>query len=306
MPLESFQNIFAGNPLDRASERRGDGAWLADQAASPHALVLAIWDGQPLIEDAPEGGVRIAWLPARPAREPASEVELLFLGMLEGKPVFAINLQGADHPVEGARFEDLRSVALRLAPAEAAILATAKAMFEWRHRHGRCAVCGAATQPAEGGWKRQCASCQAEHFPRTDPVVIMLPWHGDRCLLGRQASWPEGMFSALAGFMEPGESIEEACARELAEEAGLSAVRVRYHSSQPWPFPSSLMIGLMAQVENDRAAPDQAEISELRWFTREEARLLLAEGFEGMRAPGAFAIAHQLLRAWADGATPDR
>jgi NAD+ diphosphatase len=306
MPLESFQNIFAGSPLDRAGERRGDGAWLAEQAASPHALALAMRDGQPLIEDAPEGGVRIAWLPARSAGELAGEVKPLFLGMLESNPVFAIDLQGADTPVEGARFEDLRSLALRLAPAEASISATAKAMFEWNRRHGRCAVCGATTQPAEGGWKRQCPSCQSEHFPRTDPVVIMLPWHGDRCLLGRQASWPEGMFSALAGFMEPGESIEEACARELAEEAGLQAVRVRYHSSQPWPFPSSLMIGLIAEVENDRATPDEAEISEVRWFTREEARLLLAEGFEGMRAPGAFAIAHQILKAWADEATPGR
>ncbi|MEH6678613.1 NAD(+) diphosphatase, partial [Phenylobacterium sp.] len=152
----------------------------------------------------------------------------------------------------------------------------------------------------DGGWKRQCPVCKAEHFPRTDPVVIMLPYLGDRCMMGRQEAWPPGMFSALAGFLEPGESIEEACARELAEEAALKTVSVRYHSTQPWPYPSSLMIGLLAEVENDQAAPDQTELSEVRWFTRAEARDLLAGKIEGVFAPGPLAIAHQLLKAWAE------
>jgi len=128
----------------------------------------------------------------------------------------------------------------------------------------------------------------------------MLPWHGDRCMLGRQEAWPKGMFSALAGFLEPGESIEEACARELSEEAGLRTRKVRYHSTQPWPYPSSLMIGLIAEVEDDEGAPDQTELSEIRWITRAEAKKLIKGELEGMAAPNPMAIAHQLLKAWAE------
>lgn len=189
---------------------------------------------------------------------------------------------------------------MQLPPSDAGILATAKAMFEWRGRHSNCANCGQPSQAKDGGWKRQCASCNAEHFPRTDPVVIMLAYHGDRCMLGRQEAWPAGMFSALAGFLEPGESIEEACARELAEEAGLRTLNVRYHSSQPWPYPSSLMIGLIAEVEDDEGAPDQTELSEVRWFTREEAKRLLKGEIEGTFCPQPMAIAHQLIKAWAE------
>jgi NAD+ diphosphatase len=187
-----------------------------------------------------------------------------------------------------------------VAPSEAAIVATAKAMFEWRRRHRHCAVCGQPSEAVDGGWKRRCPACNAEHFPRTDPVVIMLPYHGDRCMLGRQAAWPKGMFSALAGFLEPGESIEEACARELAEEAGLRTRKVRYHSTQPWPYPSSLMIGLLAEVEDDEGAPDQTELSEVRWITRDEAKQLIKSGLPDMGAPNSLAIAHQLIKAWAE------
>ena len=183
---------------------------------------------------------------------------------------------------------------------DAAILATAKQMFEWRRRHRYCAVCGQPSEAMDGGWKRKCPACETEHFPRTDPVVIMLPYHGDRCMLGRQEAWPKGMFSALAGFLEPGESIEEACARELNEEAGLHAVKVRYHSTQPWPYPSSLMIGLIAEVEDEDGSPDQTELSEVRWFTRDEARDLIAGKLDGVAAPGKLAIAHQLIKAWVE------
>jgi len=208
-----------------------------------------------------------------------------------------------DGPLEGlGRFEDLRAISMDLPSTEAAIAATAKSMFEWRRRHRHCASCGEISEVADGGWKRICPSCKAEHFPRTDPVVIMLPVHGEKCLLGRQAAWPKGMFSALAGFLEPGESIEEACARELNEEAGLRATQVRYHSTQPWPYPSSLMIGLIAEVENEDAAPDQTELDEVRWFTRPEARELIKGSLPGARAPGAMAIAHQLIRAWSEEA----
>ena len=177
--------------------------------------------------------------------------------------------------------------------------ATAKAVFEWRRRHRFCSACGQESQVAEAGWKRTCPACGVEHFPRTDPVVIMLPVNGARCLLGRQAVFPRGMYSALAGFMEPGESIEEACARELSEEAGLHATSVHYHSSQPWPFPASLMIGLIAQVADGEARPDQTELEAVRWFGRDEASALLQGEVTDTFAPPSFAIAHQLIKAWA-------
>jgi NAD+ diphosphatase len=306
MALDVFLNTFAGNPLDRASERRGDAGWLADQLGSADSLGMALWNGRPLVEKAQGGDLQIAYLPARLAGELAGGLKkLLFMGLWKETAIFAVDLSGATDPAEGAlqglgTFEDLRAVALRVPPPEAAILATAKAMFEWRRRHDHCAACGEPTLIVDGGWKRKCEACKSEHFPRTDPVVIMLPYVGDRCMLGRQEAWPKGMFSALAGFLEPGESIEEACARELNEEAGLLATKVRYHSSQPWPYPSSLMIGLIAEVENDEAAPDQTELSEVRWFTRDEARDLLAGKIEGLGAPGKMAIAHQLIRAWVD------
>jgi NAD+ diphosphatase len=307
MPLSTIVNTFAGNPLDRASERRVDAAWLKSRLDDPETLALALWNGKPLVEDAPgdEKAVRIAYLSVPMAREiAASEERLLFLGLWKETAVFAVDLDGSADPADGplrglGRFEDLRGVALRLPATDAAILATAKSMFEWRRRHGFCANCGQPSIAVEGGWKRVCESCRAEHFPRTDPVVIMLPTFGDRCLLGRQAIWPKGMYSALAGFLEPGESIEEACAREVKEEAGLTAIEVRYHSTQPWPYPSSLMIGLFAEVSDDNATPDQTELEEVRWFTRAEIQALLRGELPGVFAPGAMAIAHQLIKAWA-------
>jgi len=307
MPLTAFMNVFAGNPLNRASDKRADADWVAEKLADPDSLALAIWNGKPMVETGKDGQVQIAYVRADLARELAGGNErLLFMGLWKDTAVFALDLDGtadpADGPLEGlGRFEDLRAIALTLPAADAAILATAKAMFEWRRRHRHCAACGQPSEPAEGGWKRVCPSCKAEHFPRTDPVVIMLPWKGERCLLGRQAAWPKGVFSALAGFLEPGESIEEACARELMEEAGLRASKVAYHSTQPWPYPSTLMIGLIAEVENDDAVADQAELDEVRWFTREEARALIAGTLPDTHAPGRLAIAHQLIKAWAEG-----
>lgn len=311
MALDTFLNTFAGNPLDRASDRRSQPEWIAEQLASPDALGLAIWNGQPFVEPGKDGALQIAYLPAKLVGELAGGAErLLFMGLWKDTAVFAVDLDGAANPADGGplegfgKFEDLRAVALRLPDTEAAIVATAKQMFEWRRRHPHCAVCGQRSEVQDGGWKRKCPSCEAEHFPRTDPVVIMLPVHGERCLLGRQERWPPGMFSALAGFLEPGESIEEACARELHEEAGLRAVKVRYHSTQPWPYPSSLMIGLIADVEDDEGTPDQAELSEIRWFTRSQARDLIAGKLDDAAAPGKLAIAHQLIKAWAESSLP--
>ena len=311
MPLTFFQNTFAGNPLNRASDRRPDADWLAGQLASSDALGMALWNGKPLVEKTPktdggDGGVQIAYLPAKLAGELAGGDErLLFMGLWQETAIFAVDLEGTSDPALGplqglGEFKELRTIALQLPAPDAAILATAKSMFEWRRRHQYCASCGQPSETKDGGWKRQCPACEVEHFPRTDPVVIMLAYHGDRCMLGRQEIWPKGMFSALAGFLEPGESIEEACARELAEEAGLRTISVRYHSTQPWPYPSSLMIGLIAEVEDDEGTPDQTELSEVRWFTREEARRLIQGEIEGVFCPQPMAIAHQLLKAWAN------
>jgi NAD+ diphosphatase len=309
MPLEAYANTFSGNPLDRGGDLRNDPVWLAAQAQNPDALAIALWAGKPLVELSPEGATRLAYLRADLARDAVrgEEERLLFLGLWKSAPVFAVEFGGDADPAAGplqglGAFEELRGLAPLLPVADAGIAATAKSLFEWRHRHRFCSVCGHQSETADGGWKRVCPNCKAEHFPRTDPVTIMLPVFEGRCLLGRQAAWPPGRMSALAGFLEPGESIEEACARELKEEAGLLAKRVIYHSSQPWPWPSNLMIGLIAEVENDQAVADQSELEEVRWFTREEARVMLAEGvFDGISAAPPLAIAHHLLKAWVEG-----
>lgn len=298
---------FTGNPLDRASERRGDRAWLEEQWDEDGALAVAMWNGQPLVEDADRAdGVQIAYVPAGLARAACPEEERqAFLGLWKGTAVFGVDFHDSLDPAQGplrgyGRFEDLRAVASRLPGPDAGVCATAKGVFEWARRTRHCSVCGHAVVAADGGWKRLCPACDAEHFPRTDPVVIMLAAHGEQCLLGRQSRFPKGMWSALAGFVEPGETIEEACARELKEEAGLTAVAVRYHATQPWPYPASLMIGLIAEVSDTEATPDQTELEAVRWFGKAEARALLAGEVEGAFAPPPLAIAHHLLKAWVE------
>lgn len=307
----AHQNIFAGNPLDRAGDRRDDPAWLAERAADPAALAMILWEGSVLLEDHPEGP-RPAWVALAHARDLVPDREA-FLGLWKGAPVFAVEFEGAVDPAAGpvrglGAFHDMRAAAALLSGSDAAMAGTAKTLFDWRRRHGFCAACGQASETASGGWKRVCEACGVEHFPRVDPVVIMLPVHrGDgepRCLLGRQAAWPEGRMSALAGFMEPGESIEEACAREIAEEAGLAVSAARYHSSQPWPFPGQLMIGLVAAVDDDQARPDQTELESVAWLTRAEARACLSGVHPTIRAPAPIAIARTLLQAWVDGFEP--
>ena len=300
-------HIFAGNPLDRASDRRSDPEAMARFLAHPDALVLPLWNGRVLAEAAPKGK-RLAYVSgALGAELAAGDERLLFLGLWRETPVFALDFETSADPTAGplegyGAFEDMRALAAVLPESEAAIAGTAKGVFEWRRRHRFCSACGQPSQVADGGWKRVCAACKVEHFPRTDPVVIMLPVTGEKCLVGRQAVWPVGMWSALAGFLEPGETIEEACARELAEEAGLKTLSVAYHSTQPWPFPNSLMIGLIATIEDAEAHPDQTELEAVRWLTREEARALIEGRLEGNFCPPPLAIAHHLLRDWAYGA----
>ncbi len=306
MALTFFVNTYAGNPLDRRSDLRLQADWLAARRTDPSTTVVAVWNGQPLLEDR-EGGLALVRLEPKLAFELAgSDETVLFLGVDGEAAVFAVDLVGEADPTAGplegrGRFQDLRASGGQMSPEDAGIAATAKALFEWRRRHGFCAACGHPSAASDGGWKRVCPACKVEHFPRTDPVTIMLPTFKDSCLLGRQAAWPKGRFSCLAGFMEPGESIEAACAREVLEEAGLTVVQVRYHSSQPWPFPSNLMIGLIAEASDQNAQPDQTELEEVRWFSRAEMRRLLAGEIEGLGVPPPFAIAHQLMKAWAEG-----
>jgi NAD+ diphosphatase len=298
-------HTFAGNPLDRASDKRSDADWLAGKLAEPGARVLALWNGSPLLKDDARGHQALVWLDGGFARRLAgSEEHLLFMGLDGEDAVFALDLEGAADPAEGpleglGTFGELRSAAAGLPLADTGLLSTARSLFEWRRRHRHCSVCGQPSQAVDGGWKRVCPSCDAQHFPRVDPCVIMLPIFGEKCLVGRQAAWAEGRYSALAGFVEPGESIEEACAREVKEEAGLTVTAVRYHSSQPWPYPSNLMIGLMAEVSDDAAVPDLNELEAVRWLTRAEARDLLDGRIEGLSAPPPLAIAHHLIRDWA-------
>lgn len=281
---------FTGGVLDRADRERNNPDALAAALSDWRARLLKLNGLDPELDR--DG--RLVWVSLADLPDDA---EPLFLGYIDGKPHFAPLRMSERHGA--ARSPALFAMLGLMPPDQASLYACARSLVDWHQRHGFCAACGSVTDLFRAGWARRCSGCGAEHFPRTDPVVIMLAVHGERCMVGRQEIWPKGMFSALAGFLEPGESIEEACARELAEEAGLKTVRVRYHSTQPWPYPSSLMIGLIAEVEDEDATPDQTELSEVRWFSREEARALVRGEIPDTFCPQPMAIAHQLIKAWA-------
>ncbi|UMY15844.1 NAD(+) diphosphatase [Methylobacterium organophilum] len=231
----------------------------------------------------------------------------VFLGTLDERPVFAASLPAeatASFPEPDFRTSDLRWLAVEgsVEPHELGLLATAKSLLSWHARHGFCANCGTPTEIRAAGFRRECPNCGTHHFPRTDPVVIMLIRDGDRCLIGRGPHFPEGMYSCLAGFLEPGETIEDAVRRETAEETGIRIGAVRYHACQPWPFPSSLMIGCVAEAESRDLIIDPAELADARWVDRAELATLFARTHpEGIFAPQPMAIAHLLLRDFLDG-----
>src|SRR3954447_558867 len=302
---------FSGNPLDRASDRRVDPDWVEGRRRNPDSVVWPFSQLKPLlIGDGDAVAVRAdaGYMRSDLANEFLGQESLcIFLGLDEGRALFAQDVGdiGSERLLaleKRGYFCDARSAAQLLPPKEAAILAQAKALIDWHQRHGFCPNCGAPTVFVDGGYRRHCAGCGANHFPRTDPVVIMLAICEDACLVGRAKRFPEGMFSALAGFIEPGETIEEAVAREILEEAGVRVGNVRYYAAQPWPFPSSLMIGCFADADTREIKVDQTELAEARWITRAQVCAVLAgEPIEGLKLPPPVAIAHHLLRRFADG-----
>ncbi len=299
---------FSGNPLDRASEKRADAQWLAAARADPKARVLPLWKLQPLLSG-PEGASEAAAL-AFVEGELASglgdpDATEVFLGLDGGIACFARDISALPDPLAAAlaslgHFRDARAAASLLSVPEIAILGQAKALIDWHNRHRFCANCGAATASADGGYRRLCPVCKAEHFPRTDPAVIMLVTAGDRCLLGRNKRFAGGHFSTLAGFVEPGETIEEAVRREVFEEVNLRVGRVRYFASQPWPFPSNLMIGCFAEAETREITVDGHEILTARWFERALVKKLLSGESNDVSLPRRDAIAFHLIRTWAE------
>jgi len=234
----------------------------------------------------------------------------IFLGLRDSAPVFGMGISApaAEKLLnrDDVAVTELRGMAMQGAvpPEQLSAIAMAKSMVTWHQRHGFCANCGTRTAMKDGGWKRECPSCKAEHFPRTDPVVIMLVTHGDKCLLGRQKQFPAGMWSCLAGFVEAAETIEDAVRREIFEESGIRCTDVNYYMTQPWPYPSSLMIGCTARAINEDIVVDYAELEDARWFDRAEATLMIKRQHpDGMAGPHPFAIAHHLLGRWVHGET---
>lgn len=310
------QVTFGGAGLDRAAELRGAEAQarlLADAAAR----TLVLWRGKVMVE-----GDEALCVALRPLDHPvcaATDEAPVFLGRRPAGPLFAVEISGwrpeeldeaalggfldpteQRHPEAGgdARFAELRAVMTRLTPGDAELAATAKAVFGWHASHGFCARCGAVSGLAEGGWIRVCGTCGGRHFPRTDPVVIMLITHGNSVLLGRSPHWPEGMFSLLAGFVEPGETMEAAVRREVREEAGVVVGPVSYLASQPWPFPASLMLGCRGEALTTDIVLDPVELEAAQWVSRERLLDVMA-GRDGSILPARRgAIAHFLLDGW--------
>jgi NAD+ diphosphatase len=298
----SRPNAYTGSPLDRASQRREDSEWIAAALAGPESLFAPVWRSRSLMRGVAEGkpeAVLLTGAAAEAVRMAGGP--WAFLGLWANRPVFAVDCSGAEDPLpllpEGmGGFTDLRQVAGLLPPGEASVLAHARGLMHWRTRHRFCGVCGGSCAPRSAGNAMACEACGAQHFPRTDPAVIMLVVRGDRCLLGHSQRFPNvTMYSTLAGFVEPGESLEEAVRREVQEETGVRVGEVRYHSSQPWPFPASIMLGFHAEGLSEEISIDPEELRDARWFTRAELRDAAAHGFS---LPRVDSIARRLIEDW--------
>ncbi len=309
---------LGGGGLERAALRRSDADWLEDELNSGDALVYPLWRGK-LLASGSGGAKALVAVPASHEILQHGTGNFLFLGEVNGRGRFATDISAWEpddqdaaevgafldqsqqtHPSlgDGAAFHELRSIFTELTPLDGEMAATAKAMLSWHLSHRFCAKCGSESEFHDAGWQRKCASCGAPHFPRTDPVVIMLITHGNDLLLGRSPHWPEGMYSLLAGFVEPGETLEAAVRREVAEETAVKVGQVSYLASQPWPYPSSLMFGCEGEALTREITLDPIELEDAIWISREE----LAEALDGRHPtlsparPGA--IARFLMEHW--------
>lgn len=306
--------IGAATLLERHGQRRADAAWIAGLLAGPDAGVLVLVDGRAVIDgNADRTEARIRWLsPSHLAALGLDLHEAIFLGLDRDTRAarFAVSIPAhaaVSLAAEGGPLHpavDVRALAMQAAihPTELALVAEAKSVASWAEASRCCGRCGAYMRPRDGGWRRQCTACGGVQFPRVDPVVIMLVTDGERAVLAHEPRFPDGMLSTIAGYIEPGEDITHAVARETREELGLDVLDVGYQAAQPWPFPHSLMIGCLARAAPSELAIDPEEIAFARWFTRDEVRRILARAHpEGFWVPGPMAIAHWLIRGWAGG-----
>jgi NAD+ diphosphatase len=290
-------NIFGGQYLDRAAHMRQDAAWFASALADERSRALPVWNSRNLIAEGETP--RAAYIElSRIAEARRNSADLVLLGRFGDIDIFTYEIESSEPPqiLPGTRFEDLRMVASILPAEEAGLLSYARAMVAWRRRHRFCGSCGATTVAAKGGHVLVCTNpaCRHEQFPRIDPAIIVLVSDGERALLGRQASWPAGRYSTIAGFVEPGESLEDAVAREVLEETGIQVDAIDYHSSQPWPFPSSLMLGFTAHAVTSTIHLRDQELEDAQWFTRAD----LAKGRPIV--PPSVSISFRLIEHWFD------
>ncbi|MFC3125068.1 NAD(+) diphosphatase [Pseudoroseomonas globiformis] len=298
----SRPNAYTGSPLDRASGRREDAEFIARALGSDDALFVPVWRSRSLMRGVEQGRPEAVLLSA-PAAEAVRMAEgpWAFLGLWDERPVFAVDCSGTEDPLPllpagMGDFTDLRAVAGLLPEGEASVLAHARGLMHWRIKHRFCGVCGSACEPRSAGNAMACTSCAAQHFPRTDPAVIMLVTDGARALLGHSVRFPNStMYSTLAGFVEPGESLEEAVRREVLEETNIRTGAVHYHSSQPWPFPASIMLGFHAEALSEDITFDPEELRDARWFTRDQIRHPDRHGFA---LPRRDSIARRLIEDW--------
>jgi NAD+ diphosphatase len=307
--MTAFDSFPLGRPafvtdiLDRAAHLRTDDEKLFALENDRDARAYVVYRDSLVVKQEADGPR--ALLTIDEAVKFGANPGTIFLGLREGAAVFGMGIKA--EAVENlltrndVAVSELRGMAMQgvVPPNQLSAIAMAKSLVNWHQRHGFCAVCGTRTAMSQGGWKRDCPSCKAEHFPRTDPVVIMLVTSGDKCLLGRQKQFPAGMWSCLAGFVEAAETIEDAVRREILEESGIRCTDVSYYMTQPWPYPSSLMIGCSARALNEDIVVDRMELEDARWFPRHEAMLMLKRGHpDGLAGPHPFAIAHHLLGRW--------
>ena len=297
---------YTESTIERAAELRCDDAKLS--ALTADARAGAYIAGGEMVVTKANSSLCEPLFGLAEAQGLGETTETIFLGLDRGAGRFGIGVTPATIETLKTRNDlvitDLRSIAMKgmVAPEHLPPIAEAKAMLHWHARHRFCSNCGVKTDLVDGGWRRVCPACEGQHFPRTDPVVIMLAVTGDRCLLGRSGRFAASMWSCLAGFVEPGEAIEDAVRRETLEEAGIRCGRVSYFRSQPWPFPMSLMIGCHAEALNDDIVVDRNELEDARWFTRDEvAMMLMRKHPDGLGTPPPVAIAHHIIRAWVEG-----